>query len=293
MLVCPECRHPRVSIVQQCSGCGLVIEAIDGIPVMLSRRDREDPLFNQYYGSYQALSMHDLEQGIMHERYSNHQADKFLSYLAGDRYESVCEVGVGRGILLSRLKALNPKNLVAIDISIPYLVEARKSPGVTAIAANAENIPFADEFDVLIATDILEHVVNISDFLVSANWALRERGVLAVRVPNGDNMRQYARLLGAKYQYSHVRSFDQSSLKRLIEQFGFKVRRCHYDGFYSYRRRPFTERPPFKKLVDRYIEQRYATAHDVASIANSFGRILMKPLELIALAEKTETVSSM
>lgn len=293
MLVCPECREPSRSALRQCPKCGFVVETIEGIPIMISRRDREDPLFTQYFASYQALSMHDLQDGIMHELYSGHQADKFLSYLGARRYQSICEVGVGRGILLDRLKALYPERLVAIDISIPYLVEAGRSNGVTPMAANAENIPFVDEFDLLIATDILEHVVNASDFLVSANWALRERGLLAVRVPSGDNMRQYSRLLGARYQYSHVRSFDRSSLRRLIEQFGFRVRRSHYDGFYTYRRRPFTKRPPLNRIVDRYIEKRYGTAHDVARIGNIFGRILMEPLELVVMAEKTETIKSM
>jgi hypothetical protein len=188
---------------------------------------------------------------------------------------------------------LKPRTLVAIDISISYLAEAGKNANVTAIAANVENIPFVDEFDLLIATDILEHVLNVSDFLVSANWALRERGMLAIRVPNGDNMRQYSRLLGAKYKYSHFRNFDRSSLRDLIEQFGFKVRGVHYDGFYAYRRRAFTKRMPFKLAVDRYVEMRFATDHDVASISNALGRILMRPLELVVLAEKVETVTSM
>lgn len=294
MLVCPDCRKPLSSPVSdRCRECGLVIEEIDGVPVLLSRSDKEDPLFTQYYRSYQALAAHDLQDSILNRRYSNHQADKFLSYLKKDEDLSVCEVGVGRGLLLSRLKTLNPKTLVAIDISIPYLLEASKAGDVTAIAANAENIPFVDEFDLMVATDIMEHVLNVSDFLVSANWALRNRGMLAVRVPYRDNMRQYSRLLGAKYKFSHFRSFDRSSLQALIEQFGFKPCSYHYDGFYAYRRREFTKRMPLRPAVDRYVEMQFATDHDVARIGNMMGRILMEPLELVVLAEKVETVSSM
>ena len=84
-----------------------------------------------------------------------------------------CDVGSGRGYLVEEAVERKAKTITAVDIATPSLEAVAKLGPVTAILANAENLPFERHFDVMTATDIVEHVLNVANFLVTANWSLR------------------------------------------------------------------------------------------------------------------------
>jgi hypothetical protein len=90
---------------------------------------------------------------------------------------------------------------------------------------------------VIVSSDVLEHVVNVGDFLVSVREALRPGGRLVVRVPHKDRLTMYATQSGYPYRFAHLRSFDGRSLRRLLSEAGFDVRRLLYSGFHAMRRR--------------------------------------------------------
>ena len=99
--------------------------------------------------------------------------------------------------------------------------------------ANAENLPFRAELDAIVASDVLEHVLNPADFLQSALEALVPGGRLLVKVPYRENISQYRRSDGCPYPMVHLRTFDRTLLRQALEDTGLRPERFSYSGFYS------------------------------------------------------------
>ena len=293
MYLCPNCRAGQDAQLGACHLCGWQSEQVEGISVLLSLADRKDDFFREYVENYHALSLSDMQHGIVEKRYLSNQAEKMMRYYTG-MPDSILEVGVGQGLLLQKLCTKYPgSKIVAIDISIPFLKHVRKTVAVECLFANAENLPFKDEFDLVVASDILEHVLNPMDFLLSVNISLKSNGTMLLRVPFEDNMLQYSRLLGSKYKFAHLRNFSRRNLLLMLDQAGFAVQRVFYDGFYAYGRRRLFRNGKAKELFDEYIKKYYPNENDVSNMPNWLGALLMRPLEIVVSAKKARLVSSM
>jgi SAM-dependent methyltransferase len=201
-------------------------------------------VFAAYAENYDRIAADDLSQSIQPMRYLEVQADTLRSYLGNLAGLDVCELGVGRGLLLDRLIASKAKTVTGVDVSLPYLARysgaAAESGGRLQLAvANAELLPYADAFDLVVASEILEHVLNAGDFLISLRRSLRPGARTLVRVPYKEDLRQYARQNGCEYPFVHLRTFTRDSLESTMRKAGFKRVRMYFDGQFGARpRRP-------------------------------------------------------
>ena len=287
-LLCPECRQAEVALdALACARCGWRGEEVDGIPVALSARDRESGLFSRYLSNYDEIAADDLEDDIQEEglqQFFNRRLLEYLGPVAGMR---VCDVGLGKGIVFEALRAAGAASLVGVDIAKPYLDRFAGFDGAQVVLANAENLPFRDAFDVVIATDILEHVVNVGDFMLSVRDSLVPRGRLLVRVPYKDDMLQYARLNGCKYEMVHLRNFAGDNLTDLLRRTGFVVEQLQYDGFYASRARPWLGHTRLgRRLLHEFSERIVGGRRQLEQLDGRFGRILMDPLVITAVVHR-------
>lgn len=126
----------------------------------------------------------------------------------------VLDVGVGLGRLLGPLDELER---YGIDIGWPNL-RAASARGIECSFAKADDLPFVDAvFDVVVLTDVLEHVVDLNATLSEARRVLKPDGKVLVRVPYREDLSSYA-MPGAPYDYVHLRAFDEFSLRLLLEK---------------------------------------------------------------------------
>lgn len=289
MLICPECHSKLVeSEPLRCSACGWLAMRRDGVPVLLSKRDLSDPVFRDYLENYDYIAAQDLSHSIQDPKYLTAQAVKIRGYIRSITGLRVCEIGVGQGFLLRVLASARPANLVGLDISLPYL-RRLLTEGFEVYECNAENLPFKDAFDVIIATDILEHVLNVGDFLVSANRALVMGGKLVVRVPLEENLISYAQQMDCPFRFVHLRTFTRRGLKVMLEQAGFEVETVHFDGFQRAYPQPYLPQSIAKRMV-KFIEGRSRWAHGVCSIGSWWGWLLFRPFEIAAVCVKVRSL---
>lgn len=115
----------------------------------------------------------------VHEGTDNSAAciDRINSLIEGD---SICDVGCGTGTLLTRIRASHPelKRLVGVDFVID---DAAAIEGVEYVAAKIEALPFQDgEFDTVICTHVIEHVLEYQKSIAELRRIARKRLIIVV-----------------------------------------------------------------------------------------------------------------
>jgi SAM-dependent methyltransferase len=273
----------------KCARCGWASELRAGIPVWLSSADRVDPLFRNYLDNYDQIAEDDLAESIMDPRYAEAQAHKLFGYLGDVRGLRVCDLGVGRGLLFRHLVDAPLESLMAVDIALSYLVKLPLSGRVRAVVANAEALPFLAQFDLLVSSDVLEHVANVGDFLISANRSIVPGGRFVVRVPFEEDLLGYARRMGCPYRLVHLRSFTRRGLRRMLEGAGFAVERMYLDGFQLHRARAGWQGRLAGRVLRGIVRASVGSRHE-GWLPNPLGRTLLRPMEIAVLARKVREI---
>lgn len=163
---------------------------------------------------------------------------KYLEIVKKQKEDKVkiLDVGVGLGRLfekiLKKIDGHNKIELYGMDISIGYLKEARKK-GINVALSKIEDMPYSENFfDIIICTDVLEHVFDLNLAIKKILNVLKPGGYLIVRVPNKEDLSSYASK-DCPYEYVHLRNFDKFSLVLLFEKiFKMNVIEMTDSGYY-------------------------------------------------------------
>ena len=133
---------------------------------------------------------------------------------------SLLEVGCGTGYMLASIRDSFPNvALTGGDLHTEGLVYARQRlPGATLIQLDARRLPFEQEFDVIGAFDVLEHIFEDEEAMVSIRNALRVDGLLVITVP------QHRMLWSKADDYGHhQRRYARRELKEKLTRAGFEI----------------------------------------------------------------------
>lgn len=135
----------------------------------------------------------------------------------------ILEIGCGTGYVLSGIHDAFPgANLSGSEASCVGLGFAlQRVPGASLFQMDARQIPFRNEFDVVGAFDVLEHIPEDEQVLREMWAAVRPGGGIVVTVP------QHAFLWSAVDEVAgHVRRYRTQDLVVKISRAGFRVIRA-------------------------------------------------------------------
>ena len=136
--------------------------------------------------------------------------------------ESFLEIGCGTGFVLSAVGDQYPSmQLSGTDIFPAGLLFARnRIRRAELIQMDARSMPFREEFDIIGAFDVIEHIKEDEQVLSQIHRALRPGGVVLLTVP------QHPRMWSTMDDHAgHVRRYRSGELRSKVRSAGFEVLR--------------------------------------------------------------------
>jgi len=163
--------------------------------------------------------------------YGTKERTDLISLLPDVDFESVIEFGCGDGTNLSFFaKELNIKSAVGVDVC-------------NSAGSYEKNFTFhhktiedfldlnRESFDLIILSDVLEHLYNPWKVLKDLKNILSKNGFLLVSVPNIENIVLLEKFFSGNFFYektglmdeTHIRFFSKETLTKYLETSGFEV----------------------------------------------------------------------
>ncbi|HNP32181.1 MAG TPA: class I SAM-dependent methyltransferase [Flavobacterium sp.] len=158
---------------------------------------------------------------------------KYLLDLLKDapKNSKVLDIGCSSGIFLKDLERLGfePENLYGVDIS-ETAIENCKANGIkNSYVMDAQNITLAETFDIIIASDCLEHLKD--DVKAVKNWKslLKVGGQMYVFVPAFMSLWSYHDEVNM-----HYRRYTNAELKYKLKAENLEIKKSSYWNFFLF-----------------------------------------------------------
>lgn len=213
MRFCLGCNTPHLP--EQCPACSWKPPLINGFPAyapeLASRATGFNPELFEHLAS--------VESGNFWFRARNQMiVDAISNHLPNAT--NMLEIGCGTGFVLDGIRRAFP-NLVLTgsEIFVEGLDVARKRvPDAQLLQMDARRIPFRDEFDLVGAFDVIEHIEEDERVLSEILGALRPGGVVLVTVP------QHPFLWSELDEIAcHQRRYRRGEMEAKLRATGFEV----------------------------------------------------------------------
>ncbi len=141
----------------------------------------------------------------------------------------VLDIGCSGGVLLKSLGGKGFENAKGVDISETAIKKCRQNGLKNVKLADASKTGFLESFDLIIASDILEHIKTESLALKEWNRLLSKKGKLIVFVPAFG-------FLWSSHDVAnrHFRRYSKKSLTSVLRQNGFEIEQAGYWNFFLF-----------------------------------------------------------
>ena len=212
---CLSCQHVFLPSATDCPACGFFPVPEDGFPLYA-------PDFAKSGGGFKPSYFSELSR-LEAQNFWFRSRNELIVWALRKYCKGFCsflEVGCGTGFVLSGVSQAFPgATLLGSEIFTAGLsYAAARLPSVNFIQMDARNIPYRDEFDVIGAFDVLEHIEDDMAVLSEVRAALKENGFLFITVP------QHGWLWSPVDEYAcHVRRYSALELHTKIESVGFDI----------------------------------------------------------------------
>ena len=174
-------------------------------------------------------------------------ANRVLGIVAAQTgVRTICDLGCGNGYLAGRL-GTHGFSVVGIDASDTYLQFAREhnsSDRVSFIQGLIDTelarrlLSSHAPFDLVVSSDVIEHIYDPLEFLKAAFAVLRPGGTAVIGTPYHGYLKNVAISLTGKWDVhhsvhwhgGHIKFFSVASLANLMTQAGFGAPRFYFYG---------------------------------------------------------------
>jgi len=131
---------------------------------------------------------------------------------------------------LHKFVGLHARSLLGVDIDADG-VEEMRAKGHNIVCANAENMRLEQQFDCIVAGELLEHLNNAGNFLATMAEHLKDDGVLVLTTPNAFGISNIFRIFRSnriKVHPDHTCWYDPQTLIQLVNRYPLKVENIYF-----------------------------------------------------------------
>jgi len=230
----------------QCAVCGLFRQ--DPQPAAESVQKRYDDSYLEYetarHLEYREIALKSLAEAGLSPRIDEKHEEKSRSIL---------EIGCATGALLS-VFASEGWRAVGVEIGPSMATYARSTFGLDIRTGTIESAGLeARDFDVVIATHLIEHLNEPRSFLKEVHRVLKKEGQLYIVTPNAEGFQ--SKLLGALWRSAirdHLYLFSTHTLRAMLVDEGFLVEYLGTWGGWPAGMKPVWLKKPLDWLAKRY-----------------------------------------
>ncbi|MDR3500942.1 MAG: methyltransferase domain-containing protein [Parvibaculum sp.] len=218
MILCPDCEGKAYSAeAGSCPSCGFKPPTIEGF-------DAWAPELAEGGGGFKAEYFSNLASNEEGNFWFTSRNKLILWALRKyfPRFESYLEVGCGTGYVLSGIAKEFPGRLLTGSevFSAGLRYAAMRVPTAHFAQMDARKIPFEEEFDLVGAFDVIEHIEEDEAVFAQLYKATRQGGVLILTVP------QHPWLWSTVDEHAcHARRYTASQLRSRVEAAGYRILR--------------------------------------------------------------------
>lgn len=206
MKICGACNELFESILEICPRCEIVSTKIDAAALSGFK--------SEYFAKLALLE----ENNFWFKARNKLIIWALLRYFS--KMQTFFEIGCGTGYVLSGIQKAFPNvNLQGSEIFCEGLkFAAERVRDANLFQMDARNIPYQDEFDVIGAFDVLEHIDEDEKVLREIHKALHGSGGIILTVP------QHQFLWSVQDELAcHVRRYSRAELANKLTKAGFKI----------------------------------------------------------------------
>jgi SAM-dependent methyltransferase len=211
---CLRCELQFDSGDWRCPACGFAPEVVGGVRAFARELQEDDIDFD--------ASRFEVLAGVEREHFWFRSRTELIIWALGRHFpdaQSLLEIGCGTGNVLAAVaRERAALRLAGSDAHVAGLAfAARAAPAAELLQMDARRIPYREEFDVIGAFDVIEHIEQDGEVLREMFAACRPRGGILVTVP------QHAWLWSYRDVFArHKRRYARDGLLRKIEAAGFE-----------------------------------------------------------------------
>src|SRR3989344_2109518 len=150
-----------------------------------------------------------------------------LNIINAGKDSKIIDIGCSGGLLLAELKSKGYNNVYGLDISKQAIEICKKSGLKNTFVGNALKTDFEDEsFDVIIASDVLEHLNDDKKALSEWNRILRKNGKIILFVPAFQFLWSDHDVVN-----NHIKRYNKKDLIKLAESQNLNINRMSFWNF--------------------------------------------------------------
>jgi methionine biosynthesis protein metW len=137
----------------------------------------------------------------------------------------ILDIGCAFGGLLSEMQRRGFTSLNGLELSAKNCAYAHDTFGISTYIGGLGKIPNdlrGQKFDIVILSDVLEHIFNLREAVVECRELLSAGGLLYIVVPDMEQFPNYNDFY-QEFSAEHINYFDLVSLRALFSRFGMKL----------------------------------------------------------------------
>ncbi len=141
--------------------------------------------------------------------------------------DTVLDIGCGNGCLTCDISK-KAKKVIAVDSNSGNIKLAKKKffrENIEYLVGNAIKLNFEEKFDVVVLSNVLEHIDDRYTFL-SRSFHLADKFLIRVPMINRDWLTYYKRELGCKYflDFTHKIEYTMENFAKELAEAGLKIK---------------------------------------------------------------------